>query len=130
MLFATLDPSTRYARINDEKILFTDTVGFIKDLPEELEKAFASTLEQAKNADVILNVASASADFASQFVVTDGFLDKMGAYGKRIYVLNKCDLAEQICPEKYVHISAKCGDGLEKLKQIIFSELYSNRKND
>lgn len=130
MLFATLDPSTRYARINDEKILFTDTVGFIKDLPEELEKAFASTLEQAKNADVILNVASASADFTSQFAVTDGFLDKMGAYGKRIYVLNKCDLAEQICPEKYVHISAKCGDGLEKLKQIIFSELYPNRKND
>ena len=61
MLFATLDPTTRsYEMENGQKILFTDTVGFINKLPHHLIQAFRSTLEEAKYADMILHVVDCS----------------------------------------------------------------------
>ena len=60
-LFATLDPTTRALELEDgQKILFTDTVGFISKLPHQLIRAFRSTLEEAKYADLILHVVDAS----------------------------------------------------------------------
>ena len=61
MLFATLDPTTRsYELENGQKILFTDTVGFINKLPHHLIQAFRSTLEEARYADMILHVVDCS----------------------------------------------------------------------
>ena len=60
-LFATLDPTTRVLEKEDgQKILFTDTVGFISKLPHSLIRAFRSTLEEAKYADMILHVVDVS----------------------------------------------------------------------
>ena len=60
-LFATLDPTTRAMNLpNGEKILLTDTVGFIRKLPHNLIEAFKSTLEEAKYADIIVHVVDAS----------------------------------------------------------------------
>ena len=60
-LFATLDPTTRgYQLGSGQKVLFTDTVGFIRKLPHHLIDAFRSTLEEAKYADLILHVVDAS----------------------------------------------------------------------
>ena len=57
-LFATLDPTTRSLTLpNGEKVLLTDTVGFIRKLPHNLIDAFKSTLEEAKYADVLIHVA-------------------------------------------------------------------------
>lgn len=59
-LFATLDPTTRAMNLpNGEKILLTDTVGFIRKLPHNLIEAFKSTLEEAKYADIIVHVVDA-----------------------------------------------------------------------
>ena len=60
-LFATLDPTTRILELtNNQKVLMTDTVGFIRKLPHHLIDAFRSTLEEAKYADIILHVVDAS----------------------------------------------------------------------
>ena len=60
-LFATLDPTTRILELtNHQKVLMTDTVGFIRKLPHHLIDAFRSTLEEAKYADIILHVVDAS----------------------------------------------------------------------
>lgn len=125
-LFATLDPTSRKGYIDGTIVNFTDTVGLIKELPPELEKAFVSTLEQAKSADVILNVASANDDFISQFAVTDEYLNKIGATENRIRVVNKCDLTGPLDNPRFTCISAKNGFGLEKLKQLIL--LFYTRK--
>lgn len=125
-LFATLDPTSRKGYIDGTIVNFTDTVGLIKELPPELEKAFVSTLEQAKSADVILNVASANDDFISQFAVTDEYLNKIGATENRIRVVNKCDLTGPLDNPQFTCISAKNGFGLEKLKQSIL--LFYARK--
>lgn len=124
-LFATLDPTARTARINGERVVFVDTVGFIKDLPESLLKAFKSTLEIAISADLILCVSDASDDFVAQREVTDVILDEIGAIGNRLYVLNKCDkIKTRFYPKEYLRISAKSGKGLDELTGAIFKNLF------
>ena len=59
-LFVTLDTASRYLRLNKGEAIMTDTVGFIKDLPEDLYKAFAATLEELHEADLLLHVADMS----------------------------------------------------------------------
>ena len=136
-LFATLDPTTRqYALPSGMKLLLTDTVGFISNLPHHLIKAFRSTLEEAALADVIIHVCDASdGEFAAQLQVTRNLLDELGAAGKpALLVFNKCDLLaedERLSEMKRaaledgceaVFISAKSGEGLdefcEKLEKI------------
>ena len=135
--FATLDPTTRqYTLPSGMKLLLTDTVGFIRNLPHHLIKAFRSTLEEAALADVIIHVCDASdGEFASQLQVTRNLLDELGAAGKpALLVFNKCDLLaedERLSEMKRaaldggceaVFISAKSGEGLdefcEKLEKI------------
>lgn len=98
MLFATLDPTTRRVRLPDGNFaLFTDTVGFVRDLPHELVEAFKSTLDEAVIADVLLIVLDASRDdFISCWETTRDVLEQLGAFEKpRLVLLNKMDRATE-----------------------------------
>ncbi|MCI8387384.1 MAG: GTPase HflX [Clostridiales bacterium] len=124
-LFATLDPTTRKFTLPcGVDILLTDTVGFIRNLPHHLIKAFKSTLDEAVYADIIMILIDASdAEAMNQLAVTEKLLEELGASGKpTIYVYNKCDAAElgfghlAIDPEKNsVAVSALTGEGLDEL---------------
>ena len=137
-LFATLDTTTRqYTLPGGGEILLTDTVGFIRNLPHHLIKAFPSTLEEATYADILMIVIDASdPEFAAQTEVTTNLLTELGAGEKPIlYVFNKCDAgfpSESLGEVRRltagegrdtVFISAKTGAGLtslaEKLEEMI-----------
>ena len=95
MLFATLETSVRKIELDDNrKFLLSDTVGFISELPHDLVKAFRSTLEEIKNADLLLEVIDYSdPDFAEHIEVTKETLEKIGASDiPIIYVYNKSEL--------------------------------------
>lgn len=127
-LFATLDPTTRILELtNYQKVLMTDTVGFIRKLPHHLIDAFRSTLEEAKYADIILHVVDASnPQMDKQMYIVYDTLRNLEVEGKKIITaFNKTDRIGQPEPlhdfraERTVHISAKYGDGLEDLKNIL-----------
>ena len=129
-LFATLDPTTRILTMeNGQRFLFTDTVGFINKLPHPLIRAFQSTLEEAKYADIILHVADASnPKLDLQCDVVYDTLHKLGVENKKIITaFNKMDcLRESDCQrlrddrsDAVVHISAKYGRGITELLQIL-----------
>ena len=121
-LFATLDPTTRTAVLPDgQKVLFTDTVGFINKLPHNLVDAFRSTLEEAGYADIIIHVIDASDPQAEMHrkVVYDT-LRELDISGRPVItVWNKSDLAEEDAlfrdfdADASVKISAKTGAGLD-----------------
>ena len=124
-LFATLDPKTRiYEDGVDPSILFTDTVGFIRNLPHGLVKAFHATLEEVLDADLILIVVDAASEHASQHKrVVDEVLKELGAgSSKKILALNKVDLLgdaekariQDVFPEA-VLISAMLKQGVREL---------------
>jgi GTP-binding protein HflX len=124
-LFATLDPTIRqYMLPNRYKVLFSDTVGFIKNLPTHLVAAFRATLEEVKQADIIIHLIDASVDgFEARRQVVYGILNELGAYeGKLIIeVYNKIDLLTYSKREKFerenkgIFISAKTGEGIDAL---------------
>lgn len=123
-LFATLDPTTRkYTLPCGLDILLTDTVGFIRNLPHHLIRAFRSTLEEVRYADIILVIVDASDPQCERHLeVTHKLLWDLGASDKRIiYVLNKCDLAPGMTlpasagSGDVALISAKTGEGLSSL---------------
>ncbi len=124
-LFATLDPTTRKCTLpQGQVVLLTDTVGFIRNLPHHLIRAFSSTLEEVAFADLILVLCDASdPEYLSQLSVTQGLLSELNADGKPIlYCLNKCDLLaappilpQGIAPENVVCISAQSGAGIGNL---------------
>ncbi len=132
-LFATLDPTMRGLRLpSGRRVILSDTVGFISDLPTELVEAFRATLEEVSEADVILHVRDvAHPDSASQRVdvirvldgmVKDGALD--GEWPSRtIEVLNKADLMGGVAGvparDGCIPVSAITGDGLPNLLRAI-----------
>lgn len=129
-LFATLDPTTRALELEDgQKILFTDTVGFISKLPHQLIRAFRSTLEEAKYADVILHVVDASnSKHDLQMEVVYDTLRELGVEDKKVVTaFNKMDCLlegerhglRDDRSDAVVQISAKEGKGLEDLLQKI-----------
>ena len=127
-LFATLDPTTRILELtNNQKVLMTDTVGFIRKLPHHLIEAFKSTLEEAKYADMILHVVDASNPQMDEHMqVVYDTLRQLGVSDKKMITLfNKQDLCtdkEQLRDFQADHvlqISAKNGQGLEKLKELL-----------
>jgi GTP-binding protein HflX len=98
-LFATLDPSSRRMRFpNDAEIIFVDTVGFIRNLPDELIGAFRATLEEVGEADLLLHVVDASQEDIKRHieVVEDTLLDLDYDEKEKILVLNKCDRLSDI----------------------------------
>lgn len=129
MLFATLDPTSRALTLPDgRKVMLVDTVGLVSRLPHHLVEAFKSTLEEAVNADLILNVCDVSSpDFDNQLEVTMQVLKELGAEQVPVLtVLNKCDLVEipPMTVDKHTAaISAKDGIGLETLLQKIAANL-------
>ncbi len=132
-LFATLDPTTRkFTLPGGSPILLTDTVGFIRNLPHQLVRAFRSTLEEAVFADVLVILCDASdPEHATQLAVTEETLTELGAVDKpTLIVFNKCDLGAaemprfgQAHPENVCYVSALTGQGIDafvnKLEQII-----------
>ena len=99
MLFATLDPTARGLKLPDgQTVIFIDTVGLIRKLPHGLVDAFKSTLEEAAQADVILNICDASNPEADEHLrVTNELLGELGCVGKPIIsVFNKVDKCEYI----------------------------------
>jgi GTP-binding protein HflX len=94
-LFATLSPTTRRLRFPDEReIVFTDTVGFIHELPPDLVTAFKATLEELEEADVLIHVVDASEErFPERIEAVNGILDELELDDKQqILVFNKADL--------------------------------------
>ncbi len=133
-LFATLDPTARALTLPDgSTVQLIDTVGFIRRLPHKLVEAFKSTLDEAVDANVILNICDSSSEECSQhYNVTMELLDELGCGDKPIItVLNKCDLTnEEDIPlmGNSVRVSAKTGAGLPELLQKINSALPPTRK--
>ena len=125
-LFATLDTTTRALKLpNSQKVLLSDTVGFISDLPEVLIEAFSSTLEEALSADALIIVADAShPDAYGCLKKTKETLSELGTLDKvKILVINKTDdIYDEIAyaalktePYTIVETSMKEGEGIKEL---------------
>lgn len=130
MLFATLDTSVRQVRLPDNKeFLLTDTVGFVGKLPHHLVKAFRSTLEEARDADLLLQVVDVShSEYRFMMDVTDETLQEIGVENiTTINVFNKSDLADPPYPkvsDNNIWISATEGKGLDELVELIKSYIF------
>lgn len=127
-LFATLDPVVRQVALpNGSQALLSDTVGFINKLPHELVTAFHSTLEEVRQADLILHVVDVSAGYyPSQMQVVEEVLASLGAGDiPCIRVYNKADQAQGPLPQDGVVISALQGTGLEALLQAVEQALHA-----
>jgi GTPase len=129
-LFHTLDPTTRSLEISGRSYLVTDTVGFIRKLPHQLVDAFAATLEEALEADLIVHVADASApegELGEMLEAVEETLADIGAAERpRLLALNKVDLlGEERRRElsfrfpRAIQVSAETGEGLERLRERI-----------
>ena len=134
-LFATLDPTTRALTLpGGEKVLLTDTVGFIRKLPHHLVEAFKSTLEEARYCDVILHVVDCSnPQMDMQMHVVYETLRRLDIKDKEIItVFNKVDRpdADTACRDMSadykVKLSAKTGEGIEELLDL-FAIILRNR---
>jgi len=135
--FTTLSPTTRALEIKGHKILLTDTVGFIDDLPHFLIKAFQSTLSEISQADLVLLVADMKDSpeiLRRKLVASHKALWDCGVTAPMITVLNKVDgldeseaaakaeLIEDLAPNP-VLASASSGQGLEELQERIYQQL-------
>ena len=131
-LFATLDPTARALRLPDgREVMLVDTVGFVRRLPHQLVRAFHSTLEEAVDADVILNICDASSEHADEHLqVTGDLLAELGCGETPIIrVMNKCDLAPELGESpRFIRISAKNGTGIEQLLEAVAQALPPDRK--
>ena len=132
-LFATLETTTRKLWLDvGKEIIITDTVGFIDKLPHAFVDAFASTLEEAKRADLILVVVdSTDKNREKQIEVVEQVLSEIDANStKKLYIYNKIDkISDQDeipSGENVVKISAKRNIGLDTLKQKILSLLWED----
>ena len=135
-LFATLDPTTRALVLpGGEKVLLTDTVGFIRKLPHHLVEAFKSTLEEARYCDVILHVVDCSnPQMDMQMHVVYETLRRLDIKDKEIItVFNKVDRpdADTACRDMSadykVRLSAKTGEGIGELLDL-FAVILRNRR--
>ena len=139
-LFATLDPTTRTLDLPDNQhVLLSDTVGFLKKLPHHLVDAFKATLEEVAEADLLLHIVDvAHPEAESQIDAVDEVLKELGALERPTLMLfNKVDLLEdeeytQLFQSKYpdsLAISAQNGAGLEALKELL-AERFSAQDVD
>ena len=135
-LFATLDPTTRLLELpGRQQILLTDTVGFIRKLPHHLIEAFKSTLEEAKYADYILHVVDASNPQRDmQMHIVYETLYQLDIKEKTIVTLfNKQDAVVEKEPlrdfkaDRTLSISARTGQGLDELKELLCELLRENK---
>lgn len=131
-LFATLDSTSKKLKIlHGKKIIITDTVGFIKDLPHSLIASFKSTLEEIKDADLILHIIdSSSSNRSKQIKVVEKLLDEINANNiPRISVYNKADLNEDWTVEsedESIFISAFDESNLQNLINLIEDKIIAD----
>lgn len=127
-LFATLDSTVRRLELENHAILLSDTVGFIRKLPHNLIESFKSTLDEVREADILLHVVDGSSTMAQEYIeVVDETLKELEATNKRtILVINKVDKMDmdQIAGMKAHYpeasfISAEQGIGLDELERKI-----------
>lgn len=135
MLFATLETSVRSIDTGDNKPFFlVDTVGFIHKLPHGLIKAFRSTLEEVKYADLLVQVVDFSDDnYKQQMEVTFETLKELEAGDiPQIIVYNKADRCQMSrlprVRESQIYISAKEDVGIEELAELIKSKVYADHQ--
>jgi GTP-binding protein HflX len=136
-LFATLDTTTRRVNLpGDSEVLMTDTVGFIRKLPHHLVKAFRSTLEEVKQGDILLHVVDVSNERCEdQIKVVYETIKDLGCLETPVItVFNKIDKDSAKLPypidtiaRKTVNISAKTGEGIDRLLSEIEELLQSSR---
>ncbi|MGE5344189.1 MAG: GTPase HflX [Candidatus Omnitrophota bacterium] len=137
MLFSTLDPLMRRVEMNEIRegyaFLLTDTVGFIREMPQELFTAFKATLEEMMQADLILHIIDISdPDYISRKEDVEGVLKEMNIPEERVIeVFNKIDRlpdSEEMEAEsdKQVYISALQEQGFRQLKQAIFANYFKD----
>lgn len=129
-LFATLDPTTRRMVLpNNQELLLTDTVGFIRKLPHMLVDAFKATLEESQQADFLIHVLDASHPAVLDHLqATESVLEELGAVHKKtVYVLNKMDIAtDEVALAELRHrlqpnvlTSMVTGQGVDDLKEVL-----------
>ena len=144
LLFATLDPTMRDIRLPGfDKAILSDTVGFVSDLPTELIAAFRATLEEVREADLLVHVRNmAHPDREAQSEDVEDVLASLGLGDEgappRIEAWNKIDLLsveerervyeEARRREDVVPISAMTGEGLEELRQCLAAKLRSGEQ--
>ena len=132
MLFATLETSVRNITLPDrKKFLLTDTVGFVSNLPHHLIKAFRSTLEEVREADLLIHVVDySSIHYKNMMQTTDSTLAEVGVKDiPVIYVYNKADLTEKEIPADdgdSIYISAKNDIGLDLLLEKIYYKIFQD----
>ncbi len=132
-LFATLDAATRRLELpGGERVMLTDTVGFIQKLPHQLVEAFGSTLDVVAEADLLLHVVDASGpDPEAHIAAVRRVLREIGAGAvPEVLVYNKCDLlAGRDLPlgadRDAIAVSAATGEGIDKLLAAMADELRS-----
>ncbi len=144
--FTTLQPKTSAIMYKGTKIYFTDTVGFIRDLPPEIVEAFYATLEEIKYSDIIIDVVDASKPVQDVLIELSEALNifsEIGVHGKRIIVaLNKIDLIggdhlntvinkinESININEIIPISATSGLNIDKLLDYIAAVHKGGKEN-
>jgi len=137
-MFATLDPKLRAIELpSRRKVLLTDTVGFIRNLPHTLVTSFRATLEEVEQSEILLHVRDAASNYGDeQKAQVEKVLDELGALGKpRIEVMNKIDLLnqherdgmqERSRTEGTVIVSARTGEGMDDLRAAIDKALFSD----
>jgi GTPase len=140
-LFATLDPLTRDVPLGDHAhVLVTDTVGFIRKLPHHLVASFRATLEETRDADILLHVIDASSPtWQEQRVVVEQVLDELGVNeAAKVLVFNKIDLLDTdsllslqerigaLAPSS-IFVSTVVEGGLEPLKRVLEGSIRSRR---
>lgn len=135
MLFATLDTTVRKIELDNHRdFLLSDTVGFIDNLPHTLVKAFRSTLDEIKYADLLLEVVDNSDEnYKEQMEVTRQTLSDVGAEGiPVIHIMNKCDMKDNGSYPRIVddtiYVSAKEKESIGKLIDFITDTLYESNK--
>ncbi|MDP7289592.1 MAG: GTPase HflX, partial [Phycisphaerae bacterium] len=129
-LFATLDTKTRRWEVDTaQRVLLSDSVGFIRDLPHHLVASFRATLEEAIHADMLIHVADASSPrVAQQIAAVEKVLEELDCHPERqVLLLNKIDdindptimtVLRQRYPEA-IELSALTGQGADKLTELV-----------
>ena len=138
-MFATLDPKLRAIELpSRRRVLLSDTVGFIRNLPHTLVTSFRATLEEVEQAEILLHVRDASSTYGEeQKAQVEKVLDELEALSKpQIEVLNKIDLLDaqqrEGLAEREQHrhpevaVSAQTGEGMNALLEAIDRVLYSD----